>query len=486
MSAKTRCHDTANKGQGNIFSWASAIILLVVLFMPFLKGDQNIDCISCLFLASGLFSISMLWIAMADSPYSLKQVHWIFFTTFFAIAPLNQYLVGQWPWGYIASEAQIINAWGITCLWGVLFACVSGRVRCNPRSTDEKQGQISSTGRGQRFSQQFKVILVLGSLFCTVALIILVGISNLFLRTTAKIDAGSSSISLLAGVCLRAFIFFSFAIIAFDYRNSRRGFFELFISFCCLVICCFPTSLARFNVAAIYLGSAILITSVFNQKTGLFSFCIIVGFLLLYPLFDAFKNISAGYSAAEMLGVVERSLTYGYISGNYDAFSIIFWCFDYVRLNGLTHGSQLIGALLFFVPRELWVSKPVPSGQLVFSRLHYHFTDMSFALPYEGFINFGILGVVAFAVICGVLVKRIDNFYWEKEQPILMHPLSTITLFYPFLLSLYFYVLRGALMTTLTFVIGDLAVAALIAALSRLFDSTAGESFKSCSLGVSQ
>ena len=47
---------------------------------------------------------------------------------------------------------------------------------------------------------------------------------------------------------------------------------------------------------------------------------------------------------------------------------------------------------------------------------------------------------------------------------------STLLLYYPFLLCLTFYMLRGAMMTTFTYVFGDLGVMALLHFLANLLN----------------
>lgn len=97
---------------------------------------------------------------------------------------------------------------------------------------------------------------------------------------------------------------------------------------------------------------------------------------------------------------------------NYDAFSNIMATMDYVQYNGFSLGNQLLSAYLFFVPRGFWEEKPISTGQLVGEHLidTYDFTysNLSNPLVSEGYINFGIFGVILGAVMLSfVLVKAI-------------------------------------------------------------------------------
>lgn len=433
-----------------------------MLALPLFCDANSIDMVSIALFVNGLFGVAMLWITMADAPYSLKQVHWVFYVTFFAIAPLFQYTSGVWPWGYSPSNARVLQVCALVLLWGVIFAFASGRTAFVAQEKDSKNINWLSRKLAFELTPMARVLLPIGCVISLLVLLRFVGFDNMFLRSTNKTDIDSSSLALTISVCLRAFVFGSFALLILNTRREHRYYGGTIIAGVCLILTCFPTALARFNVAAIYLGTAILLFPSFSKKRGLFSFLLILGFLVAYPLFNAFKYIGAAASLQEGVATIVGSMTAGYTSGNYDAFSVMFWCFDYLSLFGCTYGSQLIGAILFFIPRSIWPSKPVPSGELVFSSLNFHFTDIAFPLPFEGVLNFGLVGLPLFALTYGLIVRLVDRRYWESREKHTGDAPSTLLLYYPFLLCLSFYMLRGAMMTTFTYIFGDLAVMALL------------------------
>ena len=452
----------------NIFAWLSAMTLLFMLAVPLFGNTDKIDLVSIALFANGFFGVAMLWVAMAGAPYSLKQVHWVFYITFFAVAPLFQYVSGVWPWGYSPSNARILQVCLLVFFWGLIFVFASGRTDFVSQEYDSKNHKMLCGKLTFELTPMARVLLPLGCVACLIVLLKVVGLDNMFLRTTNKTDIDSSSLALTISVCLRAFVFGSFALLALNTRREHRYYGGTIVAAVCLILTCFPTALARFNVAAIYLGIAILLFPAFSKKRGLFSFLLIMGFLVAYPLFNAFKYIGAAASLQESIDTIVGSMTAGYTSGNYDAFSIMFWCFDYLSQFGCTYGSQLIGAMLFFIPRSIWPSKPVPSGELVFSSLNYHFTDIAFPLPFEGVLNLGWSGLPVFALCYGLVVRIVDSHYWKSRESYFGDVPSTLLLYYPFLLCLTFYMLRGAMMTTFTYVFGDLAVMALLHFAARM------------------
>lgn len=93
-----------------------------------------------------------------------------------------------------------------------------------------------------------------------------VGFNGLFLRTTAAVNFDSSSLSLIVTVCPRAFVFGSFALLLLNARREKKHYISAIIAGICLVLTCFPTALARFNIASIYLGLAVLFSLLFQQR----------------------------------------------------------------------------------------------------------------------------------------------------------------------------------------------------------------------------
>ena len=88
---------------------------------------------------------------------------------------------------------------------------------------------------------------------------------------------------------------------------------------------------------------------------------------------------------------------------HYDAFANIMATLEYVTHHGFSFGYQLLSALLFFIPRSIWSSKPVSTGEVVGDYLvdkhNFEFNNLSNPLVSEGFINFGFIGVLLMALV---------------------------------------------------------------------------------------
>ena len=71
---------------------------------------------------------------------------------------------------------------------------------------------------------------------------------------------------------------------------------------------------------------------------------------------------------------------------------------DLVSQMGSFKGKQLLGAMLFFIPRSIWPSKPIGSGATIAIYQRQSFKNISCPIIGEAIINFGIIGVIIFAV----------------------------------------------------------------------------------------
>jgi len=150
---------------------------------------------------------------------------------------------------------------------------------------------------------------------------------------------------------------------------------------------------------------------------------------------------------------------------HYDAFSNIMATIDYVGHEGLAWGRQLLGVLGFYIPRSLWTEKPFGTGQLVgqylMDRYHFVFSNLSNPLVSEGFINFGVLGVILMAVLLAYFVRLMLS--WINSA----HYSKKILAFY-FSLHMIF-LLRGDLLNGVAYFAGVVIAVLLIPFLIERF-----------------
>ncbi|WP_405378519.1 O-antigen polysaccharide polymerase Wzy [Nonlabens sp. Asnod3-A02] len=148
-----------------------------------------------------------------------------------------------------------------------------------------------------------------------------------------------------------------------------------------------------------------------NVKMSLTLFVIMIVF---FPLAQIITH--SDYGISEMLenpslfsNVIDKgSLSKGFMSLNYDAFCNMGIVIEIVEEDGLFYGFQLLSALLFFIPRSIWEGKPDSSGIIVGDHLiekyDYYFANLSNPVVAEGYMNFGLLGVVFMAFILAISI----------------------------------------------------------------------------------
>lgn len=135
---------------------------------------------------------------------------------------------------------------------------------------------------------------------------------------------------------------------------------------------------------------------------------------------------------------------------NYDAFGNIGATIDYVDVNGLQNGKQILSTLFFFVPRSIWPDKAIPTGQLIGDHLievyRFNFNNLSNPIISEGYLDFGIVGVIIFAIFLALAIVFFLGWLSSTD------PLKKMIAFY-FAMHLIF-LLRGDLTNGYAYFIG--------------------------------
>ncbi len=215
----------------------------------------------------------------------------------------------------------------------------------------------------------------------------------------------------------------------------------IFMLFVCLLISVPPTGVARLLAAAIYIP-VVLFLLPFIKKRNNFVLFFCFGILVVFPLLNVFRfyseqlsfDISTCFSQFEEL--------------HFDAYSMMM---RVIKDDIVTYGNQLIGALLFWVPRSVWPSKPIGSGHFVAEQTNLSFNNLSMPFWGEGYINFGYFGVALFTIVSAVFIARTDSKFWNitvKQER------NLDTILYYLLLGLLMFVLRGDMMSGTAYTCG--------------------------------
>ena len=215
----------------------------------------------------------------------------------------------------------------------------------------------------------------------------------------------------------------------------------IFILFVSLLISVPPTGVARLLAAAIYIPVVLYLLPVIKKRNNfVLFFCF--GILVVFPLLNVFRFYS------EQLSFDITSCFSQFEDLHFDAYSMMM---RVIKDDIVTYGNQLIGALLFWVPRSVWPSKPVGSGCFVAEQTNLSFNNISMPFWGEGYINFGYFGVALFTIVLAVFIARIDSKFWNIT---IKQERNLDTILYYLLLGLLIFVLRGDMMSGTAFTCG--------------------------------
>jgi hypothetical protein len=128
----------------------------------------------------------------------------------------------------------------------------------------------------------------------------------------------------------------------------------------------------------------------------------ILAFLFVFPIADAFRRdvvrVQQGGFFDEYLG-----------NADYDSFWQVANAFSLTVDNLVVPLRQLLGSLLFWMPRSLWPDKPIDTGSLLAQYRGYSFDNLSAPLWAELLVNGGVVAVVIGCLALGVALVALDR-----------------------------------------------------------------------------
>lgn len=240
-----------------------------------------------------------------------------------------------------------------------------------------------------------------------------------------------------------------------------------------LILICFknPLTEKRNAIGPIYITLLFLFQpKLLNTNTKSFLF-LFLSLVVFFPLVSGLTHVDAPID--EIISnpklIADHFKEQGFVeifnTLHYDAFANVMATIDYVSKTGISYGYQILSGLLFFVPRSIWTSKPYSTGQVigdyVIEDYGFEYNNLSNPLVAEGYVNFGVLGVILMAYALGYFMIKFINWLQSND------PLKRIMAFY-FAVHLLF-LLRGDFTNGFTYFIGTLMGVLLV---PKLIDKT--------------
>jgi len=431
-----------------VLSWYLfvSIVITWMLYIFLNTNYQNINyMVMNTFVINGIIIFINLSVS-SEKGYSLNDIFWVFMFTFMFIAPVLQYVNNDFPWWntYLLTDEILLNTNIYILVFMIIYISIYYIIKNKMSNTFVlKKSKLNN----------IELLLNIGfiiSIFISLYIIIHVGFWDLFSRGTASLGLNQIK-SLIVGKSIRSFPFITLVIHLY-YKNKYGYFynrFQLVVVVILFILTHFPSGLPRFQIAAVYIALMLVHIKTFNNKY-FFKIAILVGLLILFPLLGVFRHISINTifnSTIKIFNPIELFLT-----GDFDAYSMLARSLIYVDFNGITFGKQLLGSLFFFIPRAIWPTKPIGSGAMVGDSFNWQFTNISMPFIGEGYINFGLFGVIIFAVFLGYINSRLDMSYKIKTE--ISDSISALKIYYPVLIGFLFFILRGDLLSSWAYTVG--------------------------------
>ena len=389
------------------------------------------------FTARGVFSCS-------NVNYGLSQVFYLFSLFFLGIAPLYQYLEGVVFWGAQPFNADNYLQTNLTLILALLvYEFTYKRV-----FKGKKIESIINYGLIRPWSVSSYVLLIL-SLISSLYIFVVIFHGNVM----GMLIRSSSTDTVAGGALIHLFFIRPMPAICFllfkYYKKSNR--IVEFVLFLLMCVTNSPIAIPRFAVAAFYIPLAFIYIRAL-QKQYNFALFMTFALLVIFPLLHLVRASVDEFSIASSFSMM--------LEGHFDSYQMLM---QVVSTEYITWGRQLLGVILFFVPRGMWASKPIGSGYLIAHENDYYFDNISMNYFGEGYVNFGIIGVVLFAVVIGYFNARMDKKYWLS-----LYQTPLFVLVFAVTLGMEFVIMRGALLNMLPVYIGYVLAIRLAYRISRV------------------
>lgn len=396
---------------------------------------------------------------------SLKKTYmrlffWLFSYIMFGVSPIVQ-ISGSWFWNGTYSPNEIILAYGLILLGFVSFefgyklnAVFSNKNYdvIKRHLTDDHIEQKYITGLG------FALIVILFAIFFLVNSHI--PFTSFFsyrtsLNNALNLDNPSSAyfnlFTRFLPLLTLLWLIWDLKYLDFPKKLTKYFYFEVLILSVIIIITSNYRVAARFIFGTLILSIFIALYGDKKITPFILALGVPIGLLVIFPYLNSFRG-SNDYQTIKWFFSSKHWVIGSLANGDFDSLQQIMNIIRFVKSDGIRYGNQLLGLFTFWIPRSLWQSKPIPSGQLSSLALGYRYTNLSSPLWVEGYIDFGVLGTVIYLIIWGYLCFFLDKNYKRPKSSRINWPTFVLWLMVP--AQLFF--LRGSLSVAVIYFIPEI------------------------------
>ncbi|MGR6104799.1 MAG: O-antigen polymerase [Candidatus Nitrosoglobus sp.] len=379
---------------------------------------------------------------------------WVFVYIFLGLCPFFQILVGNFPWPGNYEESLLVEA-GLVILVGILAFDIGHRFLPRQATVIVTPEFLQRPIRKATVSL-LAVLAIISALYFQQQL---GGMESLFMTRMergqylmARLETPEMSLfNQLARTPVYVILIAALAIWVAYHKSKRSVGIRWKLLILGLLVFTLilnnPIATARLTVGTILLSLFFILP--WRRWYGLIVVLgLIVGLILVFPLADIFRitlDVRLGERIIETSSVDELTE-----NGDFDAFQMVANTMIVTDKIGYQFGQQIGGALAFWVPRFIWPSKPMPTGELVAEQVGYSYGNLSAPLWAEFYVDGGwLLMVVGFAIY-GALVRTLDS--WNRMyQSSSDSRARVVSVLVPIYAGYQFFLLRGSLMPAIAY-----------------------------------
>lgn len=426
--------------------WMTPVLAALSLFSIglYMTGEEGLAmCLS--FLTIG--SACLLRIMMAHRYFSCDVMHWLYLFFFMYISPSLQYILNRYTFGIIPLSIVLFRSNMMLLMWITAYCAVfdavklrgARRIRSGPEKAEERF-----------LTKRALIPLMLFSLLVAVFVLVRGGINVMLTKSAGEAVFGfmNQAVTLIITFVFRNSVTFTAAYAILGFKARKWGVAWPVAAVILLLISCSPFGMPRFQAAAIYIGLLLIVFPGLSRR-ALYVYGFVVVFLIGFPFINHMRQENLlDLDVMAALKDAVKNMTEMLIGGHFDGYAMLFKAQHHVATFGVTWGRQMLGAMLFFIPRAWWPGKPVGTGHFVqqSAGLEQRYFNMSASLIEEGYINFGFIGILLFAGLMAFMNHRLDTPAYGKPGN---RPFKKMV--YPFLPPMVFFMVRGDMMSTFAY-----------------------------------
>lgn len=400
-----------------VILFANIICLTSVLLADGTALNGNVFLISASFLALSLF---FSFIISSNIPRSVSFMLVLYWSYGLILPSIYQVNTGNFFWQpnsvnqtSISSAALLTLISVISFIFGYMMV---GRRRLQKLKLDNEHCNYKQNNNEFFSNLSILCLSILGAVFSVTTL----GIAPLLSTRAALsgyLEANALALSavgfvriLPSSISIAVFMILAYQLFILK-SKSRSLSIITFLSLLPMLLLNFPLSIPRYIMVSILF---IIVFIVFNKTFAKYRRVIFsVAPALIFIIFPFLGKFNRGLDLYTDFQIPPLSETF--VHGDYDGFQSTMNAINLVNVEGFSYGSRLFSALLFFIPRDIWLAKNNPTGSDAAAVSGYDFLNISMPIPAEFYVDFGYFGVIFGMIIIGRLVHLLDIYLVRSE-----------------------------------------------------------------------